>query len=94
MKTKKINKEQERWFMAHHGKTEKGITLTIRADYNKTAFLGEYRWGNNYGINTRWQMEDHYDSQFFNGYNKPEDVQVVVDDGFNYCIQVKNFLKQ
>ena len=80
--------------MAHHGKTEDGITLTIRADYNRTAFLGEYRGGNNYGINTRWQMDEHYDSMYFNGYKSKEDVDAVINDGFSYCKQVKNFLKQ
>jgi len=80
--------------MAHHGKTEDGITLRVRLDYHRAAFLGEYRWGNDYGINTRWQVDEHYDSQFFNGYNSADDVKAVVDDGFFYCKQVKNFLKQ
>ena len=80
--------------MAHHGRTEDGIRLSIRADYGKTAFIGEYRWGNDYGINTRWQIDDHPDSQHFHGYNKEEDVQAVVEDGFAYCKQVKNYTKK
>jgi hypothetical protein len=86
--------KQHAWFMAHSESIREGIRLVVRQEFGAKAYLGEYRWGNNYGINARWQLDEHYDSQFFNGYNTPEDVQTVVDDGFNYCIQVKNFLKQ
>lgn len=80
--------------MAHSGSTREGVRLTIRPEYGNKAYLGEYRWGNDHGINTRWQIEKFpYESQHFHGFDTKEDVQRVVDEGFAYCIQVKNFLQ-
>lgn len=75
------------WFMSYNGMTKNGIRLTVKQEYGKKAYLGEYRWGNNEGINTRWDIDCHPNAQFYKDYKYKRDVDSLVEEGFNYCIQ-------
>lgn len=90
---KKVPKEHA-WFMAHSNTTKGGVRLVVRPEYGNKAYIGEYRWGADYGINTRWQVEKYpHESQYFHGFDSEKDVEAVVNESFAYCLQVKKFLE-
>ncbi len=71
--------------MAFNRHTENGVTLSVRQDFKKTAYIGEFRWNNGWGINVRWDLDCHVESQHYKKYETNKDVQDVVSEGFRYC---------
>lgn len=78
--------------MSHSGSVRDGVRLTVRQEYGKKAYLGEYRWNNDHGINVRWQLEKIEDTQHYTGFETEQSVQDVVNESFKYCLAVKDYL--
>lgn len=77
------------WFMSFNGQTRNGVRLTVKPEFKKKAYLGEYRFANGWGINTRWDLDCHKDAQHYKPYDDIADVQSVVDEGFEYVLKCK-----
>lgn len=78
--------------MSFNGNTRNGVRLTVTPEFNKKAYLGEYRFSNGWGINTRWDLDCHQNAQHYKTYDDIKDVQSVVDEGFEYLLRCKKSL--
>lgn len=78
--------------MSHNGKSRDGIRLSVKQEYGKKAYLGEYRLGADQGINVRWELGLPEDCQHYVNYKSEKDVEMVVDEGFRYCASIPKFL--
>lgn len=75
--------------MSFNGQTRDGIRLSVKPDFKKKAYFGEYRFANGWGINTRWDLDCHKSAQHYKAYNDISDVQSVIDEGFKYMLGCK-----
>ena len=88
----KMSPEASKWFMSHNGETRDGVTLTVRQDYKKKAYFGEFKFGQS-SIQMRWDMDCHAGAQHERKYDDRQDVEDVVNEGFAYCIALKKMLQ-
>lgn len=83
-----------KWFESCNGMTRGGITVSIRAEYGKKAYIGEYSWSGGYGVNMRWSLELSDGDHHYHTYASQQDVQGAVSQGLDYCLAVKRMVEK
>lgn len=83
-----------KWFESCNGMKRDGITASVRAEYGKKAYVVEYRWGNDHGVNMRFDLELTEHCHHYCEFTSLDGVQNAINQGFAYALSVKSMVSK